>query len=251
MRQSRERREQILIALAEGEADVDVLAERFGVSPSTVRRDLQRLSKEKAVMRTYGGAILAPSGVEETLAEREVRNIEAKQAIARAAATHIQDEETVILDGGSTVTALAQLLRERTLRVITNNMKVAWLLADAPGISLILLGGTIRPISMTSYGPLAEEAMRTLTAARLFTSADGVVADRGLCEATLEQASLKRLMMRQAAETLILADSTKLGAASQSAWAPFPARWHLITDRHALDETTAPFASAGGKVTRA
>lgn len=197
MRHSRERREQILIALAEGEADVDVLAQRFGVSPSTVRRDLQRLSKEKAVMRTYGGAILAPSAVEETLAEREVRNIEAKQAIARAAAAYIQDGETLILDGGSTVTALAQLLRERTLRVITNNMKVAWMLTDAPGISLILLGGTIRPISMTSYGPLAEEAMRTLTAARLFTSADGVVAERGLCEATLEQASLKRLMMRR------------------------------------------------------
>lgn len=147
-------------------------------------------------MRTYGGAILAPSAVEETLAEREVRNIEAKQAIARAAAAYIQDGETLILDGGSTVTALAQLLRERTLRVITNNMKVVWMLTDAPGISLILLGGTIRPISMTSYGPLAEEAMRTLTAARLFTSADGVVAERGLCEATLEQASLKRLMMQ-------------------------------------------------------
>lgn len=251
MRQSRERREQILIALAEGEADVDVLAQRFGVSPSTVRRDLQRLSKEKAVMRTYGGAILAPSSVEETLAEREVRNIEAKQAIAHAAAAHIKDGETVILDGGSTVTALAQLLRERSLRIITNNIKVAWMLADAPNISLILLGGTIRPISVTSYGPLAEEAMRTLTAARLFTSADGVVASQGLCEATLEQASLKRLMMRQAAETFILADSSKLGIASQSAWAPLPVRWHLITDKLASDEDIAPFTQAGGRVTRA
>ncbi len=250
MQPSRERRERIVTALAEGEIDVDVLAQRFGVSPSTVRRDLQRLSDEKAVMRTYGGAVLLPHAIEETLAEREGRNIDAKQAIAREAATHIMDGDTIILDGGSTIAALAQLLRRRRLTVVTNNMRAALLLADAVNISLILLGGAIRPISMTSYGPLAEEAMRSLTATRFFTSADGVVAERGLCEATLEQAALKRLMMRQAAATYVLADSSKLGMASQSAWVPFPNHWHLITDVRATDAAIHPFLVTGVDVSR-
>lgn len=251
MRPSRERREKILIALAEGETNVEVLAQHFAVSPSTLRRDLQRLSAEKSVMRTYGGAILSPSTAEETLAERERTNIEAKQAIARIALSHIRDNQTIILDGGSTVAALAQLLRGRTLRVITNNMKAVLLLADDPGISLILLGGAIRPISMTSYGPIAEETLRSITADQLFTSADGVVAERGLCEATLEQASLKRLMMRQSAQVYVLADASKLGMANQPAWAEAPKGWHLITDQGASDDMIAPFKNVGAAVTRA
>lgn len=251
MRVSRERRQRILLALAAGETDVEVLAQRFSVSPSTVRRDLQRLSEDKAVMRTYGGAILAPPAIEETFAQREALNIDAKHAIAEAALTFVKENDTIILDGGSTVATLAQKLRGHRLQVITNSMKAAFILADDPGITLTLLGGAIRPISMTSYGPLAEDAMRSFTAASLFTSADGVVAERGLCEATLEQAALKRLMMRQAAKVFVLADASKLGTATQSAWAQCPNQWHLITDAAASPESLAPFRATGATIIKA
>lgn len=248
MRRSKQRREQILAAIGAGETDVGVLSERFDVSASTVRRDLQRLSGEKAIMRTYGGAVLAPPVIEESLAERERTNHLAKEAIARAALAHINDGETLILDGGSTVAALGQLLHERRLQIVTNNIKLALTLGDAPEITLIFLGGSIRSLGMTTCGPLAEEAMRSLTAAKLFTSADGLVAGRGLCEASLEQISLKRVMMRQAEQTIVLADASKLGRAPQSAWASLPERWTLITDSNADEKQWRPFEAEGATV---
>ncbi len=117
-----ERRARLLAALELGEIDVDDLARRFGVSASTVRRDLQHLSDTKAVRRTYGGAILAGGSPETTLDQRLAIDGAEKQAIARAALSLIEDGETLILDAGSTVTAFGRLLVNRRLRIITNNL---------------------------------------------------------------------------------------------------------------------------------
>ncbi len=236
----------MLELIAAGGNDVKALAEQFGISPSTVRRDLQRLSSEKAIMRTYGGAMLVPPVVEENYFVRENVHRAAKEAIAKAAAEQIEDGETILLDGGSTVTFLGQFLWGRKLSIVTNNIKLASFLAEAPDISLILLGGSLRPISMSTYGPLAEETLRYLTVAKLFTSANGLTAQRGLCEATLEQISLKRLMMRQARETFVLVDASKLGCADQPAWAELHKPWTLITD--AQEERWSPFAQEGARV---
>lgn len=175
-------------------------------------------------------------------------NCAAKEAIAKSAVAQIEDGEIIILDGGSTVTFMGQFLWERHLTIITNNMKLAPMLADAPHISLVLLGGSLRPISMSTYGPLAEEALRCLSAAKFFTSANGLMARRGLCEATIEQISLKRLMMRQARETFVLADASKLGCDDQPIWAELHAPWTLITD--AEEALSSPFKKEGAKIIR-
>jgi DeoR/GlpR family transcriptional regulator of sugar metabolism len=116
-------------------------------------------------------------------------------------------------------------------------------LAGEPGIELVVLGGTVRPISMGTVGPLAEAALRQMTADRLFTSADGVVAGRGLCEATLEQVSLKTLMTRQAAAVYVLADASKLGRAGQPFWTPLQPAWTLVTD--GVTSACEPFRATG------
>ncbi len=248
---STERRARLLEALGSGEADVEALARRFDVSASTVRRDLQLLSSTKAVKRTYGGAILAHPAPEESLSQRQAENGPQKEAIARAAADLLEDEDVLILDAGSTVAALGRLLRGRRHRVITNSLPLVPLLAAEPGIELTLLGGAVRATSMSSTGPLAVEALRHMTADRLFTSADGLVAGRGLCEASLDQIALKRLMLSQAREIVVLADSSKLGRGVQSYWAPLPARWILITDDGADAGHCEAFAAAGARVIRA
>lgn len=248
MRQRRARQDAILAAIAAGDADVDCLAARFGVSSSTIRRDLQLLSARRAVARTYGGAMLASPLPEQSLGAREALNSAAKSAIAAVALARIQEGETLILDGGSTVAALGRLLRGRRLRIITNNLSLIPLLADQPGIELIVLGGTVRPLSMGTTGPLAEQALQQMTADKVFTSADGVVAGRGLCEATLEQTALKTLMTRQAAEVFVLADASKLGRAGQPCWTPLRAGWHLVTDAPAA--ACAAFVDGGLRVLR-
>jgi DeoR/GlpR family transcriptional regulator of sugar metabolism len=248
MRRSLARREAILSAVASGRADVEVLAARFGVSASTIRRDLQTLSDRRAITRTYGGAVPAHPEAEESLDARIRQHSAAKAAIARAAAALIGPGDALILDGGSTVAALAPWLRDGRHRVITNNLPLITTLAQAPEIELVLLGGAVRPISMSTSGPLAEQGLRWMTADKALMGADGVIAGRGLCEATLQQVALKLLMMEQAAEVFVLADASKLGRASQSHWAR-PARGYtLVTDAASTEAQLAPFRAGGIRV---
>jgi len=249
MRRRRSRHDEILDALAGGDTDVEGLAARFGVSASTIRRDLNALSARRAVARTYGGAILAAPALETSLRARTGQHRAAKAAIARAALPLAAEGGTVLLDGGSTVEALGRLLRGRALRVITTNLPLIPVLADAPGLELVVLGGTVRPISVSTYGPLSEAALRHVTADCVFMSADGVMPGRGVCEATLEQVSLKSLMMRQARAVVVLADASKLGRDGQPFWAPLPPGWILVTD--APEAACAPFAAEGARVIRA
>lgn len=246
-----ERRARLLEALELGEIDVDDLARRFGVSASTVRRDLQHLSGTKAVRRTYGGAILAAGPPETTLDQRLAIDGPQKQAIARAALALVSDGETLILDAGSTVTAFGRLLLDRRLRIITNNLALLPCLARAPGIDLVVLGGSLRATSMGTVGPLAIEALQRMTADRTVTSADGVVAGRGLCEASLDQVALKSAMMAQSQETIVLANAGKLGRAEQMAWAPLPRRWTLVTDPAASQDQRQRLAEVGARIVMA
>lgn len=246
---SKERRSLLLNTLQAGEVDVVDFASRFGVSASTVRRDLQRLSQENAVRRTYGGAILATHAREMTLGEREAAQGAQKRAIAHAALASIRDGDTLILDAGSTVMALGMLLKGRRLSIVTNNLALLPFLANEPEIEVTVLGGALRSNSMGTVGPLATEALRRITADRVFMSADGVVAGRGLCEASLDQVALKSLMMEQAREIVVLADATKLGRSEQSAWAPLPSHWRLVTDAPATDSQVLALAAAGAQVT--
>lgn len=245
---SKERRALLLEALRAGEIDVDEFARRFAVSASTVRRDLQHLSATRAVRRTYGGAILADPPAETTLAERMAVNGPEKRAIARAALDLIRDGDTLILDAGSTVAAFGQLLLGRRLRIITNNLALLPFLAEAPGLDLVVLGGSLRATSMSTVGPLAVEALRRMTADRAVMSADGVVAGRGLCEASLDQVALKSLMIQQAREVIVLADATKLGRAEQTAWTPLPVEWSLVTDMSAADDQVRSLSCSGARV---
>ena len=246
MSRTSRRRQRILELIGTGEEDVDVLAGILDVSASTVRRDLAVMSQEGRVTRTYGGAVLAHAQPEQTLSARENENRAAKDAIARAAAAMIDDGDRVLLDAGSTVGALGRLLPSRSLHIVTGNLPLVPILANTPPLELVVLAGAVRPISMGVVGPLAEQTLRRLTVDKAFLGCDGVVAGRGLCEASAEQTALKELMVAQAAEVFVLADASKLGRASQQFWALMPKRWTLITDASASDEQLAPFARHHG-----
>lgn len=243
-----ERRARLLEALNAGEVDIDDLARRFDVSPSTVRRDLQHLSRNNAVRRTYGGAILVGETTEATLDQRLAAQGSQKQAIAAAALDLIANGDTLILDAGSTVAAFGRMLLSRKLRIITNNLALLPFLAKAPEIEVVVLGGILRATSMSTVGAIANGVLQHMTADRVVMSADGVVAGRGLCEADLDQVALKSLMMRQAKDIIVLADASKLDRAEQNAWAPLPSRWVLVTDAGASDEQRRRFAEAGARV---
>ncbi|WP_310633746.1 DeoR/GlpR family DNA-binding transcription regulator [Paraburkholderia sp.] len=244
-----DRHRAILELVQTREANVEQLTEALGVSEATIRRDLAVLHKQRRLVRTYGGAT-AMVGVHEpeaSLEERKAAQREQKERIALAAAAHVRDGDTVMLDGGTTCAALARhLLARSDLHVITNNLLAVTTLANAPGIEVTLLGGDLRSSSMSTLGPLAELLLTRVSVDTAFLGADGVVAEFGLCEASAQQASLKACMIRRAAQVIVLADSDKLGRARQQHWTPIERDWRLITSASASDAALAPFRALRG-----
>jgi DeoR family fructose operon transcriptional repressor len=243
MKVAADRRQRILDLVRPGATTAESLSAMLQVSLSTIRRDLARLSQDGHVVRTYGGAAATTNILpEEPLGQRIKINQAEKRAIGWCAAGLVQAGETIILDAGTTTGALAAFLGDRQdLRVVTNGLTAIEALAAAGGVELIALGGQLCSISLGFVGPHAERTMRRITASKVFLGADGVVAGRGICEATDAQASLKALMVRQAVQVYVLADATKLGRAPSQAWTPLDGPWTLITDARATDAQLDPF----------
>ncbi|WP_042261607.1 DeoR/GlpR family DNA-binding transcription regulator [Paraburkholderia heleia] len=244
MKKTTERHQAILEFVRTRDASVEELCAALEVSEATVRRDLTVLAKQRRLVRTYGGAT-ALVGVHEpeaSLEERKSAHSEQKEAIAQAAAAHVRNGDTVLLDGGTTCAALARRLSTREdLHVVTNNLLAVTALANAPGVRLTLIGGELRSSSMSTLGPLAELMLGRLTVDVAFLGADGVVAGFGLCEASAQQAWLKECIVARAAEVIVLADSDKLGRARQQHWTPLLRDWRLITSALADEAALAPF----------
>ena len=186
MKAAAARRSRIMDLVLLGQTDAEALSATLDVSLSTIRRDLARLSADGRLLRTYGGA--APVSTllpEQPLSQRTATDRLQKRAIAAEAAALVQAGETVILDAGTTTGALAALLATRDRpRVVTNGLTAIQELAGAADIELICVGGQLRQVSLGFVGPHAERAMRRISASKVFLGADGVVAGRGICEAT-------------------------------------------------------------------
>lgn len=247
----KERRAHLINAITMGAVIVEKLAEKFGVSASTIRRDLQFLEQDGHIQRTYGGAVLNHAVPEMSYIERLNHDGESKRSIAALANELIYDDDTIMLDAGSTVCALGRLLVDRKLHIITNNLMLVSILEGAADLDLTILGGKCRNTSMGVFGSLALKNLEHLTADLLFTSADGVVADRGLCEANLDQTVLKNAMMKRAREVIVLADSHKINRVEQHCWVQLPSHWTLISDKGLSDKDKARFEERGAKVIRA
>ena len=238
---SSSRRAYIHEAIALGPISVGALAHRFGVSESTIRRDLARMNTDGLLLRTYGGA--ASPIREQGISEREQLNRTEKGAIAEVAATYVADGQQIYLDSGSTCGALAGLLSDRHgLTVVTSGISIVDRFATAEGVDTVLLGGTFRRLSMGTVGPHAEATMRRMQVEIAFLGADGIDPKRGLCEVSFEQSSLKDTVISHASAVVVVVDSTKLGCVSTSrAWTPLEVPWTLITDSRATPEQLRPY----------
>jgi DeoR/GlpR family transcriptional regulator of sugar metabolism len=247
---SRARRSEILrLATTTGLATVEELAARFDVTASTIRRDLALLTSQGRLTRTLGGAIAPNAHPEASLRQRTGEAFEAKRGIARWAAAQIRPGETVLLDAGSTVGALAHELRAASaLTVVTTGLTVLNELADVDAVHVECLGGTLRHLSQGFVGPLAEAALEKMTFDRAFLGADGVTPDGGICEADLQQTRLKELMARRAEYVYVLAHGGKLVRQPFHAWAPLSRKWTLVTDHDADSDGVAAFTASGIEV---
>lgn len=248
-----QRRRSILWLLADGISDAGDMSAALHVSVSTIRRDLARMAEDGLLLRTYGGAAVRGGSVpERSVQQRASEQLAEKAAIAARALAFVRPGDVLILDAGTTTGALARLLvRIAPLRVVTNGLGILQTLADPPDIEVVALGGTLRSLSGSFVGPQAEAAMRRLSGDRAFLGADGIVAGRGICEATDAQVALKQLMAERAAHVYVLATADKLGRAASHAWMPLVPPWTLVTDARATDAQLGPFRNDGVEIVTA
>jgi len=247
-----ERRRLILQILNhDGRVLVGALAKQFRTSQVTIRKDLDILQAHGRIHRTHGGALPArESALEDpTLREKEKLHRKEKLQIAAAAARLVREGQVVILDSGTTTTAIARALREfENLTIITNAVNIA---AELSGSSLevILTGGTLRKNSFSLVGPIAEETLRRLNADILFLGVDGFDVHYGLSTPNLLEAKVNRAMIDVARVAVAVCDSSKFGRRSLSSIAPLSAVHHVITDRGISKPDLAALKKTGIQVT--
>jgi DeoR family transcriptional regulator of aga operon len=247
-----ERRQEILaIVQREGRALVVELAKRFSTSTITIRKDLEHLQNRGQVQRTHGGALPVRSNqfADPSLQEKEKQHHREKLRIASAAVRMVKEGQCVILDSGSTTTAIARALRDfRELTVITNAVNIAAELAGT-SIDVILTGGTLRKNSFSLVGPQAEDTLREINADILFLGVDGFDTKVGLTTPNVLEARVNRAMAHAARKTVAVCDSSKFGRRSLAVIVK-PDRIHeVITDKNVPRPTVQELREAGIEVT--
>ena len=212
----------------------------LGVSEMTVRRDLRMLDADGLARRVAGGATLPTSGA--PFERRDAMGAAQKRAIAALAAEEAAGAGTVMLDAGTTVAAVAPLLTSAT--IVSHSLPVIDALTRDASPRLIAVGGHYQPDTRSFAGPLTEQSLHEVRCDLALLSATAV--DReGLWSANALDAAIKRVLMRQSARVVLLADAEKLTATAPVRIAGLEAIDLLITDARADDAVLAPFRAAG------
>ena len=197
-----------------GRARIGELAEAFGVTEPTIRKDLSALQERGLLKRTHGGALAVHPNVDRELAERQAAHRAGKEAIAGACLRLLRDGDSVFLDSGTSVEAVARhLAAEGHLRlsVLTNSLGVADALADVPMIDCVLLGGQLRRVDGSVVGDLAVENLQRFTFSSAFLGVSGF-SELGISVGSLAEASLKAAVIERARRVVLPVDHSKVGA---------------------------------------
>lgn len=228
-----ERRLQIVDEIhGSGVVRAEHLAERFGVSLETVRRDLRDLERQGLLQRVYGGATSSDfRAAEENFEQRCLLHQDRKREIAAAAVALVEPDETIFIDVGTTCLEFARSLpSDWSGRVLTNSLLVAVELAARPAVEVLVTGGQVRGGDMTCSGPFGAALHEFFYVARAFVGAGGVHPEAGLTDYHLGEGSLRRLWLERAVTFYVLSDSSKLGVIAPFQVAATQALTAVITD---------------------
>jgi DeoR/GlpR family transcriptional regulator of sugar metabolism len=242
-----QRRQEILRAIRSGATHVAQLAESFGVSEMTVRRDLDELAREGRIERVRGGA--AALNVEPPFDETLIERFDVKDRIGAAAAAMVKDGQTVMIDIGTTTLQAARHLHGKSITVITTSLAVYEELMPDTAIELILPGGTVRRNYQSLVGILAESSLRQLKADLLFLGTSAVDADLAVWDSTMVEVPIKRAMIAAAASVALLADAEKFAMAGLVRVCDAGSLDRIVTDAPLAAEPAAAAERAGVDLT--
>lgn len=211
-------RQDTIVALVNeaGSATVTDISKRLGVSPMTIRRDLDELSSIGALIRIHGGAQKADGGSiamlvkELTNTEKESVHSDEKAQVASVAAKLISNGDNIFVGTGTTGQALARAVSGMRLRAITNSLTVFNILKEARNIEPVLIGGDYRPTTGAFVGPMAELVGESIGIDKAFVGVNGIY-DGAVSTSNSAEGSIQRLILDRSSKRYIIADSSKVG----------------------------------------
>ena len=220
------------IARRDGKVTVEGLAQHFGVTLQTIRRDLTELAEARRLERVHGGAVL-PSGTSNIgYDERRRLSGDAKAAIARACARLVPENASVFLAIGTSTEAVArELLAHRNLLVVTNNMNVANILIANPDCQIILAGGSIRRSDGGIVGSLTVQTIRQFKFDLAVIGCSALDEDGDLLDFDLQEVGVSQAILRQSRQSLLVADHSKFQRSAPVRIASLGDLGGFVTDR--------------------
>ncbi len=213
MKPSEERWQTIIELVTErGRVSIADLTQTLGVSEMTVRRDLAALDSEGTIRRIHGGALPAVSGSYEPPFDlRSKLRAAAKREIAALVGTMIGDGETVILDGGTTAAAIAEVLLNRDISICTLSLRVADVLTASPAVRLMIAGCIVRPGERSLIGPAALHIFEDYRFDVYIMTVSAIQSSAGITEWNLDDTAVKRAALRAANRCIVACDASKFG----------------------------------------
>jgi DeoR/GlpR family transcriptional regulator of sugar metabolism len=231
----KERQREILKLMSDqGKGEVEPLARHLRVSEMTIRRDLLELDEQGMLERVRGGALLQRGSrmqIERPVLERARQNPEVKRQLGKYVAGLIQDGERIFLGSGSTTAAVAEALQHhRNLTVLTNALNIAYALLSAPGASVTMTGGFLRPSEMSLIGHFAEHTLHSLQVDKVIIGMRGIDPVKGLTSDNMDELMTDQAILGVSKNIIVVADHTKFGYVAAIRTAPVTAATTIITD---------------------
>ena len=245
-----ERQNRILqMLLQDRKLMVNELSHHFRVSPTTIRNDLNLLSKKGLLQRTHGGAVaISRVNFELSSNEKATRHLAEKKRIAQKACAMVEDSDTIVLDTGSTTAIMAAALKAANLTVVTNDLNIALSLEQHKDYRIVFLGGTLRKEYHCTLGATTVKEMRKYHVDKAFIATNSISISSGLSTPDINHADIKKCMIESAEEVILLATSNKFGLNSFVHFADVEAMDHIVTDGALDDETVRILTDKGIEV---
>jgi DeoR/GlpR family transcriptional regulator of sugar metabolism len=245
-----ERQQHIMAHLNRNErVSVSELSLMLGVSEVTIRADLKALAAADLIVRTHGGAVLARHAPELSLTLRRQQQVDAKERIGAAAAEFVANGEAVFIDASSTALALAHVLRQRRdLTILTHSLVVAQSMLDAPGVTVVMTGGTLQRETVSLMGTDGLAILRKYNLKTGFFGAHGLSFPEGLTDVSAGEAEVKRQVVALCRQVVALIDATKWGRVGPASFARPEDLNVIITDAQAPAELVEQARVQGARV---
>ncbi|NDV99911.1 DeoR/GlpR family DNA-binding transcription regulator [Salipiger sp. PrR002] len=232
MSQSFRHPEILEIARRDGKVTVEGLAQHFGVTLQTIRRDLTELADAGRLERVHGGAVLPSGTMNIGYEERRHLNMDAKTGIARACAERIPHGISLFLNIGTSTEAVArELLHHKGLMVVTNNMNVATILAANPDCDVLLTGGSLRRTDGGLIGTLATESIRQFKFDLAVIGCSALDLEGDILDFDIQEVGVSRAILRQSRRTFLVADHSKFKRSAPARIASLSEIDMFVTDR--------------------